>query len=492
MLHRKPREIFRIVKIAKKYDRKTGLLHITVAYKTAVKTLTPRTVAVAEAFGLGIGDVKRHVLYDEFKIRLKPTDIVYVTGESGSGKSVLLKRLERLLKPETVNISDIKVDKRKPIIETLGENVEQAIKLLSKVGLNDAFLFLRSYNELSEGQKYRYRIARLMESKAQYWILDEFCSTLDRDTAKIVAFNLQKQARKLGKAVIAATTHTDLVEDLSPTIHIHKQFGKEVRTRYLVRNRNKPAQFCSLTRKTVIEEGTIEDYKALSSFHYRSSRLPPPRKIFKTTRKDKKKLCGVIVYSYPPLACFGRKTAFQLYGIPFNNSLEWINANLSTISRVILHPKYRGIGLGVKLVKETLTKAGTPYVETVAVMARYNPFFEKAGMRHIATQKADASCLSAAETLRTLGVETLFTASEKYTRKRLRALRRGEKKILLQALARIKNQRFRRALVGKPYVATEEFCRALEKADVAKLAHALRVLNILLQKKFYLFWRREV
>ena len=59
---------------------------------------------------------------------------------------------------------------------------------------------------------------------------------LDRDTAKIVAFNVQKLARKLGKAVVAATTHTDLFEDLRPSVHIHKRFGKEIQVKYLPDN----------------------------------------------------------------------------------------------------------------------------------------------------------------------------------------------------------------------------------------------------------------
>ena len=49
--------------------------------------------------------------------------------------------------------------------------------------------------------------------------------------------------------------------------------------------------------------------------------------------------------------------------------------------RVVVHPEYRTIGLGSKLVRETLAFAGTPYVEMVAVMAKYNPFAEKAGMQ---------------------------------------------------------------------------------------------------------------
>lgn len=58
--------------------------------------------------------------------------------------------------------------------------------------------------------------------------MNEFCATLDRKIAKVVGYNVQKLAGKLGKAVIAATTHTDLFDDLGPTLHIHKRFGKEI------------------------------------------------------------------------------------------------------------------------------------------------------------------------------------------------------------------------------------------------------------------------
>ena len=91
------------------------------------------------------------------------------------------------------------MDPEKPLIETVGATVEQGLELLSKVGLNDAFLFLRTYSQLSDGQKYRYRIAKLIESDKQWWLMDEFAACLDRDTAKIIAFNLQKIARHKAK-----------------------------------------------------------------------------------------------------------------------------------------------------------------------------------------------------------------------------------------------------------------------------------------------------
>jgi ABC-type ATPase with predicted acetyltransferase domain len=60
-----------------------------------------------------------------------------------------------------------------------------------------------------------------------------------------------------------------------------------------------------------------------------------------------------------------------------------INEEIVRISRVVVHPKFRGIGLGEFLVKETLSRVNAKVVEVLAVMARYNPFFEKAGMLRV-------------------------------------------------------------------------------------------------------------
>jgi len=51
-------------------------------------------------------------------------------------------------------LASLSIDHDKPLIETVGATVEEALELLSKVGLNDAFLFLRNYDQLSDGQSY--------------------------------------------------------------------------------------------------------------------------------------------------------------------------------------------------------------------------------------------------------------------------------------------------------------------------------------------------
>ena len=95
----KHREYFRIRKFARRYDRNSGKFTFNIGYETKTD-ITDRTVKVAEAFGMGISDTQKHVLYDNVEIKIGPKDIVYLTGDSGSGKSVLLKAIVGDLKPE--------------------------------------------------------------------------------------------------------------------------------------------------------------------------------------------------------------------------------------------------------------------------------------------------------------------------------------------------------------------------------------------------------
>jgi ABC-type transport system involved in cytochrome c biogenesis ATPase subunit len=474
------REFFRVVKVARKYDRETGKFAFDIRYKTAV-SLTSRTIAVAEAFGLGVDEEKEHVVLDNVELRIGPADIVYVTGDSGSGKSVLLRALKKDLGDEAIDIGDVHIDPSKPLIETVGKTVEEGLELLSKVGLNDAFLFLRKYSELSDGQKYRYRLAKLIESGKQWWIMDEFCATLDRDTAKIIAFNLQKLARQQGKAVIAATTHGDLLEDMNPNMHIHKRFGKEISVSYL---KPQVETECSLVREMYVAEGKMEDWRQLAIFHYRSHSVAAPRKIFCLWRKNGE-LCGVIVYTYPAPQCFGRKAS----GLT-KYSMREINKRLSAISRVVVHPKYRTIGLGVKLVKETLKLVGTEFVEMPAVMAKYNPFAEKAGMIKICEQPPSEEVLEVARVLSSYGFNLHFLSSCNYILLTLSNLKPSEITQIKDSFIKNQTPRFLKYFnPHQPYGKVSDYVRKVEEAHLERLANLIKVCGFLLQTKVYLLWR---
>jgi hypothetical protein len=88
----------------------------------------------------------------------------------------------------------------------------------------------------------------------------------------------------------------------------------------------------------------------------------------------------------------------------------------------LLNRKYRTIGLGSKLVKGTLPLAGTEYVEMPAVMAKYSPFAEKAGMQKTAGQPLPREALKIAETLHQFRFNTQLLGSEKYILSKLQTL----------------------------------------------------------------------
>jgi ABC-type lipoprotein export system ATPase subunit len=483
---RKPKELFRIRQYARKYDRETGKFIINISYETAAPEPTERVIGVAEGFGLGLDQWQKFVIYDNVELKIGPQDIVYITGDSGSGKSVLLKALEKDIRQDmelsSINIAEIKPEPNKPLIETVGKSLEEALELLSRVGLNDAFLFLRTYEQLSDGQKYRYKIAKMIESQAQFWIMDEFAATLDRDTAKIVAYNLQKLARQQSKGVLAATTHTDLFEDLNPSVYIYKKFGKEIDIRYYP---NKPAKECTLMKEMRIVEGTTMDWRKLAGFHYRSHKIAAPRKIFCLKRGEE--LCGVIVYCHPPPTCFGRR-----FVLP-KMSMKELNEKLSIITRVVIHPKYRTIGLGTKLVKETLPLAGTLYVEMPAVMAKYNPFAEKAGMRKIAEQPPPKEALKIAELLMQLGFNVQLLGSEEYVLTKLQTLTDNDIEAIKEAFIKHSHARFMKYFFCHiPFGRKETYTKEVRKVRFGRLARLIKVCGFLMQTKAYLFWSKRI
>jgi len=480
---RRRREYFAIRQFRRVYDRSQNRFTFNISYETAAK-ITPRSVAVAEAFGLGLDEEKRFVIYDNVELQVKPDDVVLITGDSGSGKSVLLKALQRDIEgtPEVlgraINIADIQIDQDKPLIETVGDTLEEGLELLSKVGLNDAFLFLRTYEQLSDGQKYRYKIAKMMESKAQFWVMDEFAATLDRDTAKIVAYNLQKLARQQGKAVLAATTHMDLLDDLKPSVHIHKRFGKEISVGYFP---NERARECSLMSEMRVIEGTTKDWKELAGFHYRSHRICAPRKVFCLKRGEE--LCGVIVYCYPPPSAYGRRMVLP------KMAMRVLNEKLTIINRVVVHPKYRSIGLGAKLVRDTLPLTGTPYVEMVAVMAKYNPFAEKAGMKKVTEQEPQREILRVSRVLQEAEFNVQLLGSGNYVFQKLQALNADGLERVREAFIKADHPRFSKFFSsGLPFGHMGDYERKVNAATLEQLAGLIKICGFLLQTKAYLFW----
>lgn len=190
---------------------------------------TDRVIKVAESFGIGLED-KEFALFENLALDVRQGDVIFVTGQSGSGKSCLLREIAAGLQSagKTVaSIDDVSFDDR-PLIDQIGENMQQATELLSLAGISDAYLYIRKPSELSDGQRYRFKLAKLLEQGSDVWIADEFGAVLDRVTAKVVAYNLQKVARKNGKTLVLATTHNDMIDELGPDIIVRKRFKDRI------------------------------------------------------------------------------------------------------------------------------------------------------------------------------------------------------------------------------------------------------------------------
>src|SRR5208337_2205480 len=177
-------------------------------------------------------------------------------------------------------------------------------------------------------------------------------------------------------------------------------------------------------------------WRELSDFHYRGHNLSVPRNIFRLVKNQE--LVGVIVYSYPPPSCYGRRLVLP------RMSMGELNTQLSTINRVVIHPKYRSVGLGAKLIRETLPLAGTPYVELIAVMAKYSPFAEKAGMQKIAEQQSVESVSDVSKMLSGLGFDLQLLGSERYVKETRQGLTPMQLEKLKESLIKNKHPRFKK------------------------------------------------
>jgi ABC-type ATPase with predicted acetyltransferase domain len=134
-----------------------------------------------------------------------------------------------------------------------------------------------------------------------------------------------------------------------------------------------------------IERGTARDYDALADFHYVARRPATFAGVWVVRFSDHRartKLAAVGVLSYPVPSCASRERFLGLTGSRSEN-LRFANRHIRTISRVIVHPQFRSLGLSTRLVRWLCDHCDTRYVEAMARMARVHPLFDRAGMTRV-------------------------------------------------------------------------------------------------------------
>jgi hypothetical protein len=195
--------------------------------------MTERAAGLMRLFGVRSARLTRQRLRHTCRLTLRPGDIVYITGASGAGKTVLLEALyEQVPAEHRLRLNEIPIEAGRPLIDCVNRPLFEAMEILSRAGLSDVFCALQQPDRLSEGQQARYRLARAMMSEKTVLFADEFTSSLDRITAAVLAHQLRRVAARTERIFVLASCHEDILPDLLPDILIVKYLTGKTETLY--------------------------------------------------------------------------------------------------------------------------------------------------------------------------------------------------------------------------------------------------------------------
>ena len=299
----------------------------------------------------GIEDEYQIDIVKKFKPKIKDNQNLFITGESGSGKSLLLKRFGKII--------DIALIPKEPLIKWPELfNIEQKYfcQLLSGVGLCDAKLFTRSVDTFSDSQRYR---SLLLYSLINYdtIILDEFLSTIDRGSAGPIAFAFQKICKKIGKRYIVATAHSDICEYLKPDV---------VWTGEAYTGVWKEEDFDfddTYPDDVVLEEKDVKDVRKhyLLNFHY-ATNLPSMLSESSIIKINDREI-GIII---------------------IGNDI--FKRGMKYIRRIVIHPSYRGCGFSKILIDKYIKII--PKLRVLSKIVNFNDLFSNFGNTELYIIKA--------------------------------------------------------------------------------------------------------
>jgi GNAT superfamily N-acetyltransferase len=143
-----------------------------------------------------------------------------------------------------------------------------------------------------------------------------------------------------------------------------------------------------------IGAGSRDDYLALARWHYRGREPATIDRVLVArvggTREAGGRVVGVLVVSHPTLNGRWRDRAWPgVFPRDKSARAHALNRELRTISRVIVDPSWRGVGIAGMLVRAYLAKPATRRTEAIAAMGAFCPLFSRAGMREVRVPRSE-------------------------------------------------------------------------------------------------------
>lgn len=192
-------------------------------------------------------DIKFKNILDIENLEINENVVTVVKGESGSGKSTMLKLLNNIISPDSgivmyngVDVNDINpITLRREVIMqsqfptifpgNVRENLNVIFTLRGEEGLSDEELLKameivnlkKDLNDdaqnLSGGEKTRLSIARLFLVEPDVFLLDEPGASLDSKTEEILMNNVIAEIKKMNKTLVFIS-HSENPEIISDEI----------------------------------------------------------------------------------------------------------------------------------------------------------------------------------------------------------------------------------------------------------------------------------
>lgn len=260
----------------------------------------------------------------------KEFNIGLIVGSSGSGKSTLLRQFGE--------IESVEWDNSKCIASHF-DSFEDASYSFGAVGLNSIPTWLKPYNVLSTGEKFRADMARSLHNDA---LIDEFTSVVNRECAVSCSLSISKYIKSHNlKNIVFASCHDDIIDYLNPDWIYYTDRHELVVGRSL---RHKQQQIV-----LEVSQCAKQVWDMFKAHHYLSAELNPAADCYLVTYND-------------------RPVAFQAV-LPMPGRFGDDPRKCYSGHRLVVLPDFQGMGIGNSLseyIGELYTSQGYRYFTKTA------------------------------------------------------------------------------------------------------------------------------
>jgi len=278
---------------------------------------TPRVMQLEGMFDLQAAEYSVTEIQNTIPdLSTRDWNVGLIVGPSGAGKTTVAREMfgNQLLETEKMVW-----DNKSAVIDNFPKElaIRDITEMLSSVGFSSPPAWLRPFEHLSNGEKFRVTMARVLAESKDIAVVDEFTSVIDRTVAQIGSAAIAKTVRARKQKFVAVACHYDIEEWLQPDWIYQPHIGAftwgSVQPRPQV--------------KLEIIWAKYEAWHLFARHHYLTADLNKSAQIYVGLINDQPAVLTAI--------------------------LPLINANVKNarrISRTVVLPDYQGIGIGGKFV----------------------------------------------------------------------------------------------------------------------------------------------